>query len=130
MSILSQETFYIKLFECVFGQIELEYLGLRICSESVKIDPHKITAIQSWPKPKNVSQLRGFLGLTDYYRKFVQHYGAIARLLTQLLKKDKFLWTEEADQVFATLKEAMKCTPILAIQILSSNSRFIPMPAT
>ncbi|XP_052203064.1 uncharacterized protein LOC127808530 [Diospyros lotus] len=82
LSILARESFCIKLSKCAFGQTELEYLGHRICPEGVKVEPHKITAIQSWPKPKNVSQLRGFLGLTGYYRKFVQHYGAIARPLT------------------------------------------------
>ena len=71
--------------------------------------------MQSWPCPKNIIQLQGFLGLTGYYRKFVQHYGIIAKTLMQLLKKGNFLWTDEADQAFIALKQAMTCIPVLAM---------------
>ncbi|XP_052172235.1 uncharacterized protein LOC127788163 [Diospyros lotus] len=115
LSILARESFYIKLSKCAFGQTELMYLGHKICPEGVKVEPHKIIAIQSWPKSKNVSQLHGFLGLIGYYRKFLQHYGANARPLTQLLKKDKFQWTDDANHAFAALKQAMTCTLVLAM---------------
>ena len=72
-------------------------------------------AIQQWPTPKDVKALRDFLGLTGYYSKFVRGYGQIATLLTALLRKDSFTWTEEADLAFQNLKSTMSNPPILAL---------------
>ena len=113
--ILQQQQLFVKHKKCEFGKDELEYLGHIISGAGVKVDQTKVQAMIDWPKPTTITELRGFLGVTGYYRKFIQNYGLIARPLTNLLKKGKFEWSPLADDAVDKLKTAMTTTPTLAL---------------
>ncbi|XP_074297062.1 putative mitochondrial protein AtMg00860 [Silene latifolia] len=103
LQITRQHQLFAKMNKCAFGVEKVEYLG-HIVSRGVAIDPEKVKAMMSWPTPRNVKELRGFLGLTGYYRKFVKAYGVISKPLTNLLRKNAFLWGMDADTAFKELK--------------------------
>ena len=88
----------------MFRVQEVEYLGHIVSHEGVKAYPNKIKAVKEWSIPTTLRHLRGFLGLTGYYRKFIKNYGRIATPLTTLVKKDAFSWTPKAMKAFEDLK--------------------------
>jgi len=101
--------------KCKFFQKEVSYLGHIISAEGVKTDPEKVTAVREWPRPQTVHELRSFLGLCSYYRRFVKNFSAIARPLHRLTEaKRPFVWTDDCEKAFKCLKELLTSTPILA----------------
>ncbi|PNX95727.1 retrotransposon-related protein [Trifolium pratense] len=115
LAVLVEHCFVANKSKCKFGCLHIDYLGHIISGEGVSVDPDKVKCILEWPEPKNVKGVRGFLGLTGYYRKFVKDYGKIARPLTDLTKKDNFQWGEQAKAAFERLKIIMTTSPVLVL---------------
>ena len=100
----------------------MEYLGHYILGEVVATDPKKVKVVTNWHVPRTIKQLKGFLGLTRYYRRFVQNYWKIAHLLIVLCKNTGILkWTKEANIAFNELKVAMITAPVLALPDFSKE---------
>lgn len=115
LTALKQHQFFLKQSKCSFAKTELSYLGHIITAAGVATDPSKVSAMLQWPVPTNFTELRGFLGLTGYYRRFVQNYGLLAKPLTTLLRQKQFHWSETANTAFQLLKTAMTSTPVLTL---------------
>lgn len=113
LQLLQDNQFFVKKSKCAFSVHTIHYLGHIISSGELHADPSKLAAMTEWLLPTSVKQLRGFLGLTGYYRRFVRNYSIIAAPLTELLKKEAFLWTETATTSFSELKTAMCTAPVL-----------------
>ncbi|CAM8886868.1 unnamed protein product [Rhodiola kirilowii] len=118
---LSIHTFYAKPSKCALARSSIQYLGHVITWNGVSVYPEKVEAIKAWPLPTNPKQLRGFLGLTGYYRKFVAKYMDITAPLTRLLKKDLFMWTHDTTAAFNRLQEALVTTPTPALPDFSKQ---------
>ena len=95
---------------------KVAFLGHVISVEGISVDPQKIEAIVNWKLPTNVSEVRSFLGLAGYYRKFVEGFSKIATPLTNLLKKDqKFDWSDTCQHSFEELRQRLTTAPMLAL---------------
>jgi hypothetical protein len=100
--------------KCEFLRKEVAFLGHKISENGVEPDNRKVEAIQNFPKPNTVRQLKSFLGFAGYYRRFVPHFSKIAAPLHKLLKKDaNFAWGEAQEVAFRTLKQRLVSKPIL-----------------
>lgn len=116
LQLLQKDKWQVKISKCSFAQRQLAYLGHIISGKGVSTDPDKIAAVRAWPVPATVKELRSFLGLSGYYRKFVPHYGVICKPLNDLLRKGElFVWTQHHDQAFQALKQALCAAPVLAL---------------
>eukprot|EP00253_Pinus_taeda_P009528 PITA_09528 len=115
LRILQEQQFYAKLSKCEFGLPEMLYLGHIIGVDRVRVHEEKIRAIREWLEPRNVTELRGFIGICTYYRKFVKSFSQLAAPLTNLTRKGAFSWSDTAQQAFDRLKEVMSSCPVLAL---------------
>ncbi|CAM8999727.1 unnamed protein product [Rhodiola kirilowii] len=115
LALLQSHCFFAKPTKCDIARESLIYLGHIISKQGVAVDPEKIQAVQQWAVPKNIKQLRGFLGLTGYYRRFVHRYASLAAPLTNLLRKNAYVWTPEAAVAFKKLRSTLSSTPVLAL---------------
>ncbi|UYV78936.1 K02A2.6-like, partial [Cordylochernes scorpioides] len=112
---LKENNIKLKLKKCSFAKQEIRYLGHIIGHNKIKPDPEKTKAINEFPQPKTVKQVRQFLGLAGYYRKFIPKFSEIADPLTSLTRKNKlFKWTTEVNKSFQELKSHLSTDPVLS----------------
>ncbi|CAH9114854.1 unnamed protein product [Cuscuta epithymum] len=113
---LRENQLYAKLSKCDFWQDRVAFLGHIITQEGVSVDPSKIEAVVEWRAPTSVTEVRSFLGLAGYYRRFVKDFSKIARPLTNLTKKTtKFQWNEDCEAAFQELKKRLTTAPVLTL---------------
>jgi hypothetical protein len=113
---LREHKLYGKLTKCSFARTSIDFLGHIVSDQGISVNPKKIQAIMGWPRPQNVSELRSFLGLCSYYRRFVPNFSGTAAGMYTLLKKDQtFTWGEQQEESFTNLKQKLASTPVLTL---------------
>ncbi|KAA3474134.1 DNA/RNA polymerases superfamily protein [Gossypium australe] len=114
LQILREKQLYAKFSKCEFWLKEVTFLGHVVSDEGIRVDPRKIEAVLDWKPPKSVVEIRSFLGLAGYYRRFVEGFSLIAAPMTKLLRKGvPFVWTEEQQESFDKLKKILTEAPVL-----------------
>jgi len=107
---------FANIDKCTFCVDSVVFLGFVVNKNGVHVDPEKIKAIQEWPTPQNVGDIRSFHGLTSFYRRFVPNFSSLASPLYELVKNDTpFYWTEKQDQAFKRLKAQLTNALVLAL---------------
>ena len=116
LQVLREKQLYAKLSKCEFFQTEIGFLGHVINQYGIKMESSKVDAVLKWPAPKNIHELRSFLGLAGYYRRFVRDFSKVASPLSVLLHKNtSYEWTSVQEQAFNQLKTAVSTAPVLII---------------
>lgn len=115
LQLLRDNCYYAKTSKFSFGKVHISFLGHVISEKGVGVDRDKVQAVLEWPVPINVKELRGFLGLTSYYCRFVKGYGMMARPLTELTKKNAFQWSNSVENAFQLLKKDLTIVPVLQL---------------
>ncbi|KAJ9541941.1 hypothetical protein OSB04_028447 [Centaurea solstitialis] len=116
LEVLRKERLYAKFTKCAFWLEEVQFLGHVVNREGIKVDPSKIEAVMSWEVPTSPAEIRSFLGLAGYYRRFIQDFSKIAVPLTRLTKKSEpFVWGSEQQTAFETLRQKLCEAPVLTL---------------
>ncbi|KAL0282788.1 UNVERIFIED_CONTAM: Retrovirus-related Pol polyprotein from transposon.6 [Sesamum angustifolium] len=128
LQILKEKELYPQLSKCELWVNQVVFLGHVISGDRVMPDPSKVKAIMEWRVPKNVIEVRSFLGLAGYYRRFVERFSIIAGPLTKLLRKGvTFQWTEQCQQSFDDSKKRLTSTLIFVLPSGNGDRWFIQM---
>ena len=121
LQVLRENKFYGRLHKCHFNQCSIKYLGHIVSANGVAVNPEKIKAIQTWPTPRNLKEVRQFLGLANYFRKFICGYAGMAIPLTNLTRSDvKWQWSDTREgAAFRKIQQALTMAPVLQMPDVS-----------
>ena len=101
LQLLRDHQLYAKFSKCEFWFTKVRFLGHVVSASSVSVDPKKVKAVMSWERPKSVFEIRSFLGLAVYYRRFIEDFSRLAALMTRLTRKEvKFDWDDRCEEAF------------------------------
>ncbi|GJU32238.1 putative reverse transcriptase domain-containing protein [Tanacetum coccineum] len=116
LELLKEEKLYAKFSKCDFWISIVQFLGHVIDRQGIHVDPAKIEAVKNWASPTTPTEVRQFLGLVGYYRRFIKDFSKIAKSLTELTQKNKkYIWGEDQESAFQLLKQKLCEAPILAL---------------
>ncbi|GJX09663.1 reverse transcriptase domain-containing protein [Tanacetum coccineum] len=116
LDLLKKEKLYAKFSKCEFWLQEVQFLGHVVNRDGIHVDPSKIESVKNWKTPESPTEIRSFLGLAGYYRRFIENFSKIAKPLTLLTQKNKtYVWGNEQDEAFRILKEKLCNAPVLAL---------------
>jgi len=121
---LEENDLYVKLEKCKWKVREVDFLGVVIGPEGIKMEKKKVKGVLEWPTPQCVKDVQKFLGLANYYRRFIEEFATVARPLHDLVKKDKkWDWREKEEKAFRELKERFTKEPVLAAPDIDKKMR-------
>ncbi|WVZ76335.1 hypothetical protein U9M48_024318 [Paspalum notatum var. saurae] len=112
---LREHQLYAKFSKCAFWLREVSFLGHILSEKGVAVDPSKVEDVLNWKQPETVTEIRSFLGLAGYYRRFIKDFSKTAKPMTSLTKKNaKYLWDTKCEEAFTSLKKSLTSAPVLA----------------
>ena len=116
LSRLREKDLKAKFSKCAFWKEEVHFLGHVVSAKGISVNPNKIVAIQAWKRPSTVGEVRSFMGMAGYYRRFIKDFSKMSSPLTNLTRKNQpFRWTEKCEQAFSKIKEALVNAPVLRV---------------
>ena len=119
---LREKQLYAKFSKCEFWLEQVVFLGHVVSAKGVSVDPQKVEAIVNWERPTSATEVRSFLGLAGYYRRFIEDFSQLALPLTALTRKNaKFEWSDKCEQSFQELKKRLVTAPILALPVTGKD---------
>ena len=126
LTALKEQSLFCNFIKCEFALSSIKFLGHIVSGTSLKPDPEKLTVVQNWKTPTSVTEVRQFLGFTNYFRRFIDHYSFIARPLEELTGKyARFSWSKQCHDAFAHLKESLTSAPVLRLPDVEREFRLI-----
>ena len=116
LQLMRDHQLYAKFSKCEFWFTEVRFLGHVVSASVVSMDPKKVEVVMSWERPKSVFEIRNFLGLARYYRRFIEDFSRLAALMTRLTQKEvKFEWNDRCEKAFHELKRRLTSARILVV---------------